>query len=705
MATFTAQVSEVVFTSTRTAATFTVQIGGTVTGGGGGLTTEQVQDVVGAQIATNGAHTGLSATYDDAGDGAVDLAVTYGTTAGTAAQGNDARLSDARTPTTHTHPASQVTLPTMNGALASFSGDPLADYFQTLDDATPEARSVTIVEAPADGTHTYIEPGADGQLPLVLVRPSIDATPESGRAHVILPDAADHVGETVSIKVGYPLIGYTRAGATIGMACSSPAVLGDLATWFGTVDTTWQASPTTLVITVNGTPHSVTLDEDYGSSALLAIDLITQLIVDGAPVRAVQKWRTTTDDTEPSVSAGTTLEYAIVTTTQGPSSSIVVTSDPDGVFTGVSTTAGADDRILWGSDRTALMSGHTNTHHSSDGATDGAAVTPAINQTITLVAIEDDIGAYWGSVSPPVRLDQIQFARTIGWWDSSVTSAQLALNALAEAVEDLEDSPYTDEQVRDVIGTALVAGSNITITPNDGADTITIAASGGGGTVDVVSNVATARILGRISSGSGDSEELTATQAAALIGVRTDEPSTISGVRQFNAPGFGYTGSLSTVTLAINTLYLVPVYFACAWTMTKMSVAISTAQPGSNFRVGVYAATGALQIAGAPVGESGAEAASTTGWQSATVSCSGSAGLHMFGVVVDTAGIAMRTMTAGKLEISESVVTAETNTASALIGLRRVAHTFGALPTGPAWTTKTDGAGQEVGIFAQWSPT
>jgi len=42
-----------------------------------------------------------------------------------------------------------------------------------------------------------------------------------------------------------------------------------------------------------------------------------------------------------------------------------------------------------------------------------------------------------------------------------------------------EDAPtgggsYTDEQVRDVIGAALVAGNNIDITVNDGADTITI---------------------------------------------------------------------------------------------------------------------------------------------------------------------------------------------------------------------------------------
>ena len=36
---------------------------------------EEVQDLVGAQLATNGTHTGISATYDDNGDGAIDLTV------------------------------------------------------------------------------------------------------------------------------------------------------------------------------------------------------------------------------------------------------------------------------------------------------------------------------------------------------------------------------------------------------------------------------------------------------------------------------------------------------------------------------------------------------------------------------------------------------------------------------------------------------
>lgn len=39
-------------------------------------TTERVQDVVGGQLVTNGSHSGISASYDDANDGAVDLSLT-----------------------------------------------------------------------------------------------------------------------------------------------------------------------------------------------------------------------------------------------------------------------------------------------------------------------------------------------------------------------------------------------------------------------------------------------------------------------------------------------------------------------------------------------------------------------------------------------------------------------------------------------------
>jgi len=43
----------------------------------------------------------------------------------------------------------------------------------------------------------------------------------------------------------------------------------------------------------------------------------------------------------------------------------------------------------------------------------------------------------------------------------------------------IEAAQYTDEQARDVVASALVAGSNITITVDDLANTITIGATSG----------------------------------------------------------------------------------------------------------------------------------------------------------------------------------------------------------------------------------
>jgi hypothetical protein len=40
------------------------------------ISSETIQDVVGGQLVTNGSHTGISAAYDDAGDGAIDLSLT-----------------------------------------------------------------------------------------------------------------------------------------------------------------------------------------------------------------------------------------------------------------------------------------------------------------------------------------------------------------------------------------------------------------------------------------------------------------------------------------------------------------------------------------------------------------------------------------------------------------------------------------------------
>ena len=50
---------------------------------------ENIQDTVGTQIASNGSHTGITATYDDAGDGAIDLAVSSSHIRGLFSAGGD----------------------------------------------------------------------------------------------------------------------------------------------------------------------------------------------------------------------------------------------------------------------------------------------------------------------------------------------------------------------------------------------------------------------------------------------------------------------------------------------------------------------------------------------------------------------------------------------------------------------------------------
>jgi hypothetical protein len=52
---------------------------------------------------------------------------------------------------------------------------------------------------------------------------------------------------------------------------------------------------------------------------------------------------------------------------------------------------------------------------------------------------------------------------------------------LTTSMIDTGGASWDAEQTRDTIATALVAGTNVTITPNDGADTITIAAAGASG--------------------------------------------------------------------------------------------------------------------------------------------------------------------------------------------------------------------------------
>jgi len=82
---FTEQVQDIVgafITGTGSTTVTYNDAGDALTISSTGKTEEEIQDIVGAQLVTNGSHTNITASYDDAGDGAVDLSISDATIRG-----------------------------------------------------------------------------------------------------------------------------------------------------------------------------------------------------------------------------------------------------------------------------------------------------------------------------------------------------------------------------------------------------------------------------------------------------------------------------------------------------------------------------------------------------------------------------------------------------------------------------------------------
>lgn len=161
---------------------------------------------------------------------------------------------------------------------------------------------------------------------------------------------------------------------------------------------------------------------------------------------------------------------------------------------------------------------------------------------------------------------------------------------------------YTDEMARDALGTALVAGTNMTVTVNDAGDTITLAASGG--------DITTATVW----AAKGDLIAATGNDAAAVVTVGANGRALIAdsaqsaGVRWGAAnpgPHTGYvTGSYytpgrsgaanTTASWGLNQLWFVPFFVTTTTTFDQMQIYQSAT---GNVRLGIYAADG---TAGAP---------------------------------------------------------------------------------------------------------
>ena len=74
---------------------------------------------------------------------------------------------------------------------------------------------------------------------------------------------------------------------------------------------------------------------------------------------------------------------------------------------------------------------------------------------------------------------------------SAHTHPTSEVTGLDTALGNKLDTSAAPELIRDTMGTALVAGSNVTITPNDGSDTITIASTASGSSSTITANVQT----------------------------------------------------------------------------------------------------------------------------------------------------------------------------------------------------------------------
>jgi hypothetical protein len=121
------------------------------------LVTENVQDITGAQIATNGSHTGITATYDDAGDGAVDLALVTE---------NVQDITGAQVATNGSH----------TGITATY--DDAGDGAVDLALITENVEDITGAQFATNGSHTGItatyDDAGDGAVDLALVTENVE---------------------------------------------------------------------------------------------------------------------------------------------------------------------------------------------------------------------------------------------------------------------------------------------------------------------------------------------------------------------------------------------------------------------------------------------------------------------------------------------------------------------------------------------------
>jgi len=208
--------------------------------------TEATQDVAGAQVATNGSHTGIAATYDDAGDGAIDLTLT--------ASGASAASYGS---------ATQVPSYTVDtyGRLTAASNTTIAIPSTAVTDFTEAVQDVSGAQLVTNGSHTHLtaayDDAGDGAIDIALNVTAVTAAAYGSATQV----------------PGYTVDAYGRltAAANTTIAIPSTAVT-DFA------EATQDVSGAQLA--TNGSHTGITATYDDAGDGAIDLALITENVQD-----------------------------------------------------------------------------------------------------------------------------------------------------------------------------------------------------------------------------------------------------------------------------------------------------------------------------------------------------------------------------------------------------------------------------------------
>ena len=388
----------------------------------------------------------------------------FGSTSGTVVEGDDSRLSDARTPTAHTHPASDLTA----------TGGTSASYLQKNNTwSTPE--NTTYSEIP----EAEITTGTASTLRTITAR----------RLQFLLDKAVQLVGNQsingIKTFLSFPV--------------------------------TPSSAPTTDYQVANKKYVDDEITGAGGYNDESAQDAVGGILTDSSEIDF------TYDDGTPSISA----------------SIIAGSIDESKLDTSVNASLDLADSATQPAD---IADFETTTELNARDTDNRARANHTGTQTLSTIsdagtAAAEDVGTSAGNV---VQLDGSSRLPAVD--GSQLTNLPAEVNDLTSSVTwaNVPDTNITESSVTQHEGALTITESQISDLDHS---------------VDVVSNVATSTILGRVTGGSGNSEELTASQVRTLINV--EDGADVTDTANVTAAGAlmdsEVDADIKTLTLPANT--------------------------------------------------------------------------------------------------------------------------------------------------------